>query len=106
MLFSSSVIAFCAWLSKTKPMLAGFLVAMPLTTLLVLPLSMLQQNQSQEAVILFAKSILLALPFSLLFFVPFFVAERFKFSFWHCYLLGITLLVLGYLAHHKLKALL
>ena len=39
LILSASVIATTAWLSRSVPVLAGFIIAMPITTLLVLPLS-------------------------------------------------------------------
>jgi hypothetical protein len=44
-----------------------------------------------------ARSILVALPITLLFFVPFLMRDRF--SFWGAYALGCALLPVGYLVH-------
>jgi hypothetical protein len=44
-----------------------------------------------------ARSILVALPITLLFFVPFLMRDRF--SFWGAYALGCALLPLGYWVH-------
>ena len=46
-----------------------------------------------------AKSILIAVPISLTFFLPFLLAERFALSFWHAYLLGCLALPAGFLVH-------
>jgi len=72
---SSVVIAFCSWLAAKKPELAGFIIALPIATLLALPLSHLEW-QDKENSVRFAKSIFVGIPISLLFFVPFLVAEK------------------------------
>ena len=101
LLISASIIAFTAWLSKTYPMIAGFIVALPITTMLVLPLSYLQHD-SVENTALFAKSIFVAIPVSLAFFVPFLLSNRFGLNFWQSYGLGCGLLVLGFFVHRAL----
>jgi hypothetical protein len=44
-----------------------------------------------------ARSILVALPITVLFFIPFLMRDRF--SFWGAYALGCALLPFGYLVH-------
>ena len=95
------VIAFSSWLAGRKPVLAGFIVALPLTTLLVLPFSQLEWKDSANSVH-FAKSIFVAVPVSLLFFLPFLFAEKLKLGFWWLYMMGVALLVLGYFIHQAL----
>jgi len=97
-IFSTAIILFSVWLSTKKPIMAGFIIALPLTTLLVLPFAH-QGLEDHAKSIAFAKSIFAAVPLSLLFFVPFLLAERFNLNFWWCYSLGIVLLVIGYFAH-------
>lgn len=97
-LVSALVISFASWLSGRLPALAGFIVAMPLSTMLVLPLSY-QEHGSAEASILLAKSILVALPISLAFFLPFLLADRLELSFWQAYLLGCLALPAGFVVH-------
>ena len=97
-LLTAGVIGFTAYLSATQPRLAGFIVALPLATLLVLPLSYLQSHDSVNT-LRFAKSILVAIPVSLMFFVPFFFSEKWKLTFWQTYLLGLACLVMGYFLH-------
>lgn len=98
LLLSASVIAFATWLSKTYPVIAGFIIALPLTTMLVLPLSHLQSDNPQNTFLL-AKSIFVAIPVSLMFFVPFLLAARFSLGFWQSYALGCVLLAVGYFVH-------
>ena len=95
---SALVIAFASWLSGKKPELAGFIIALPLGTMLVLLFSYAEYNDP-AASIRFAKSILAAIPMSLLFFVPFLLADKIPFGFWGVYAAGLILLVAGYFAH-------
>ena len=93
---SAAVIALVAWLSRKYPVAGGFIVALPVATMLGLPLSYLQHRDA-DSVFTMARSILVALPLTLLFFVPFVLRERF--SFWGAYALGCALLPLGYRVH-------
>ncbi len=95
-LVSALVIGGAAWLSRRYPTTAGFLVALPLATMLVLPLAYLQHRDA-GSVFDMARSILVALPITLLFFVPFLMRERF--SFWGAYAVGCALLPVGYFVH-------
>lgn len=95
---TSSLLTFAAWLSGRSPQLAGFIVALPLSTMIVLPLSHARYGQT-EAPMALAKSILFALPISLLFLVPFLLAPRFGWSFWQTYLIGAVALAVGYAIH-------
>ena len=52
-----------------------------------------------EKTILYAKSILIAVPVSYLFFLPFFLAKQFNMNFWMIYGSGILLLTLGFFIH-------
>ena len=98
---ASILISFVSWLSNRSTALAGFLTALPLTTLIALGFSHAQWKDPQQSVE-YAKSILIAVPASLLFFVPFLFADRLKLGFWSCYGIGIGLLFVGYLAHSQI----
>jgi hypothetical protein len=91
-------ISAASWLAGRKPTLAGFLTALPLTTMLALAFSHAEWGSTQHSVA-FAKSIFFAVPVSLSFFVPFFLADKFNWGFWWCYALGISLLSFGYFIH-------
>lgn len=93
------LISFVSWLSGKKTALAGFLTAFPLTTLLALAFSQAQWGDAKQSVA-YAKSIFVAIPVSLLFFLPFLLAEKLHLSFWTCYLSGLVLLGIGYLIHN------
>jgi hypothetical protein len=90
-----------AWLSEQAPHLAGFMTALPLTTLLVLPLSYCHHGNAAISVDL-AKSIFIAVPVSLVFFIPFLLSGYFKLTFWHAYGAGFALLSLAYHAPRPL----
>ena len=102
-LLSSLIISFCSFLANKKPELAGFIVAMPLTTMLVLLFSYGEFQNSEKAVA-FAKSIFVGVPLSLLFFIPFLFADRFNLGFIQCYVGGFMLLVFGYFTHGWIMA--
>ncbi|PJB69024.1 MAG: hypothetical protein CO093_11645 [Alphaproteobacteria bacterium CG_4_9_14_3_um_filter_47_13] len=102
---SALVIAFSSWLSEKKPELAGFLVALPLVTLLVLPFSFLEY-QNTEASTRFAQSIFTAIPLTLVFFVPFLFAARLHLGFWWLYGSGLALLIAAYFLHKWILSLL
>ena len=95
-LISAVVIGVVAWISRRYPSTAGFIVALPLATMLVLPLAYLQHRDA-DSVFDMAKSILVALPITLLFFIPFLMKDRL--SFWGAYAIGCALLPLGYFLH-------
>jgi hypothetical protein len=72
------------------------LVALPVATMLVLPLAYLQHRDA-GSVFDMARSILIALPITLLFFIPFLMRDRLPF--WGAYAIGCALLPLGYFLH-------
>jgi hypothetical protein len=98
-LVSALVIGVAAWISRRYPVTAGFVIALPLATLLVLPLAYLQHRDADTAFQM-ARSILVALPITVLFFIPFLMRDRF--SFWGAYALGCALLPVGYFVHRAI----
>ena len=97
-LLAALVIAFASWLSGKKPELSGFIIALPLASILALVFSYLEHKNTESSVI-FAKSILVGVPVSYLFFLPFFFAKSLNMNFWLIYGLGILLLIIGYFVH-------
>ena len=69
-MISALVIGAVASLSRRYPVTGGFIIALPVATMIVLPLAYLQHRDVGSAFEL-ARSILVALPVTLLFFVPF-----------------------------------
>ena len=105
MLISATVISICVWLAGNSPRVAGFIISLPISTLLVLALNQIQRGESGNGVAL-AKSVFIAIPASLVFFIPFLLSDRFKIPFWACYISGIVLLVGAFFVHQYVYKLL
>ncbi|MCB0348404.1 MAG: hypothetical protein KDD37_06185 [Bdellovibrionales bacterium] len=98
LIVSASVISFCVWLAAKSPSIAGFVISLPISTLLVLALNQWQHGETGNGVVL-AKSIFVAIPMTLVFFIPFLLSDRWKIPFWVCYGSGMGLLVAAYFVH-------
>ena len=71
------IIAFASWLAGQNPKLAGFIIALPLVSLIAILFSYYEHNDTEKT-IMFTKSIFIAVPASYLFFLPlFFFRTRF-----------------------------
>lgn len=92
------VIVGTSWLSGKRPELSGFLTALPLVSIIALAFSY-SDHQDLATSARYARSIILAVPVSWLFFVPFFFVERLGLSFWHAWGAGLALLGCGYFLH-------
>ena len=103
-IFDAFVIEFASWLSGKKPELSGFIIALPIASILAIVFSFLEHKNTENTVI-FAKSILIGVPVSYLFFLPFFFAKNLNMNFWLIYLIGIALLVIGYFVHKYIMSL-
>ena len=102
-LIAAIIISASSWLAGKQPRLAGFILALPISSLLALAFTYVEFDDPIKSV-KFAKSIFLAVPLSLLFFVPFLYAEKIRWPFWGLYAAGVMLLALGYVVHsHFLK---
>ena len=97
-LFAGLIIAFSSWLAGQNPRMAGFIIALPMASLIVI-VFVYFEHSNVEKTILYAKSILVAVPVSYLFFLPFFFAKQFNMNFWMIYGTGILLLTLGFFIH-------
>ena len=97
-LLAALIIAFASWLSGKKPELSGFIIALPIASFIAIAFSYLEHKNAENSVI-FAKSILVGVPISYLFFVPFFFAKSLNMNFWIIYGSGLILLVIGYFVH-------
>jgi len=98
MLVSGFVIAFASWLAGKKPVLAGFIIALPLVSMLGIFLAY-TEHRDMERINQFARSILVAVPLSLVFFLPFLFNKWLRLNFTLSFLLGIFLLVAAYFIH-------
>ena len=103
-LLAALVIAFASWLSGKKPELSGFIIALPIASIIAIAFSYLEHKNTENTVI-FAKSILVGIPVSYLFFLPFFFAKNFNMNFWLVYGLGLILLLIGYFVHKYITSL-
>ena len=95
---SALVISGAAWLSGKKPFLAGFLIALPLMSIMAILFSYLQYRDMNK-VNQFAVSIFTAVPLSLLFFTPFLLNRWLKCGFAASMLSGLALLTAAFLLH-------
>jgi hypothetical protein len=102
---SALVIGVAAWLSGRFPRATGFLVALPLATMLVLPMAHVQHKDMKKTVA-FATSILIAVPVVMLFLLPFILAVRFGLPFWLSYFLASIWLIPAFFLHRYLVRLL
>ena len=83
-LLAAIVIAFASWLSGKKPELSGFIIALPLASLIALVFSYLE-HKNPETSITFAKSL--------------------GMNFWLIYAIGVILLFVGFVLHRYIVSL-
>jgi len=100
-ILSASIIAGISWYAGKNPPLAGFLIALPIISMLAISFSYFQYRDI-EKINQFASSILVSIPLSLLFFVPFILNRWLKWSFFPVILSGLILLFVGYLIHSRI----
>ena len=93
--FTASVIVFSSQLSQKRPDLAGFIIALPLASLLALALAHLQHSDAEKS-IAFGPSIFLAVPVSYLFFIPFLIPKVAESGVWIVNGFGLSVLVVGF----------
>ncbi len=98
-LISSIIIAFSSWLAGRKSLLAGFIVALPITSILSILFAYLQYRDMQK-MNEFATSILISVPLSLLFFIPFVLNKWLHMNFILTFTFGIFLLFIAFIIHH------
>lgn len=97
-ILSGMIIAFASWLAGKNPVLAGFMIALPLMSMLSI-LFTYWQYRDMEKINQFASSIFVAVPVSLTFFVPFLLNRWLKMGFALTYGLAVTCLAVAYLVH-------
>ncbi|MEK9886253.1 MAG: hypothetical protein VW452_05030 [Pelagibacteraceae bacterium] len=103
-LLSALVIAGASWLSGKNPKIAGFIIALPLASLIAIIFSY-TEHQNVENTVTFAKSILIGVPASYFFFLPFFFAKSLNMNFWLIYSSGLALLVVAFFIHKYIMSL-
>ena len=104
-IFSAIILSFASWLSFKKPILAGFIVSLPLVSLITILFSYAEYKDIDKTVS-FAKSIFVGVPISLLFFLPFLFSKQLNLSFPQAYFSGIVILIIGYFIHKNITNLL
>ena len=98
LIFSGFIIAFSSWLAGRKPVLAGFIIALPMMSILSILFSYLEYRDMKK-IDEFAMSIITAVPLSLTFFLPFILNKWLKMNFLMTYSLAFLFLAAGYFAH-------
>jgi hypothetical protein len=100
-LISALLISAAVYLSRRYPRGAGFLIALPLATMIALPLSYLEHAQL-ESITTVARSIAIAVPLVLFFLAPLAFGERLSLSFWQAYAIACLSLAPGFAIHRWL----
>ena len=97
-ILSAIVITGASWLAGRRPVLAGFIIALPLASILSMLFSYMEYR-SMEKLNQFAVSIFAAVPLSLLFFTPFLLNRWLKWDFTASMLAGLALLFAAFFLH-------
>lgn len=97
-IMSAMIITGASWLSGKKPILAGFLIALPLMSILAILFSYLQYRDMNK-VNQFADSIFAAVPLSLCFFIPFLLNRWLKMNFVMTFGAGLLFLGIAFFIH-------
>lgn len=69
-IISALIIAFVSWLAGRKPILAGFITALPIVSMLAI-LFAYHEHRDMQKINEFSTAIFTAIPLSLTFFIPF-----------------------------------
>ena len=96
LLSASMVITGTSWLANQRPQLAGFLMALPISSMIALAFNYAEFSNPEKSSE-FARAILISVPLSLVFFVPFLIQLKWPMPFWVAYGLGVVLLGGAYL---------
>jgi hypothetical protein len=97
-LIAGCVVSFASWLAGRNPGLAGFLIALPVSTAVLLPMVYFDTGSYAQTLSV-ARSIAVAVPLTLLFFVPFFWGPGWGVGFWGVYAMAFGCLGGGFLIH-------
>ena len=95
MVLSSSIIAFTSWLAGRKPVFAGFIVSLPLVSMLSIAFAY-REHRDMEKINQFAMSILVLVPLSLTFFIPFVLNRWLKMGFLTTFVSSLVCLAVAY----------
>jgi hypothetical protein len=95
---SSAILVGASWLAGRNSILADFIIALPLMSMLAILFSYLQYRDMVK-INDFAISILVAVPLSLTFFIPFVLNKWLKMGFTLTYALAMGCLAVAYFLH-------
>ena len=98
---AAGMISYAYWLAGKKPILAGFLIALPISSLLSILFTYIE-HRDMAKVNAYAVSILVSVPLSLAFFIPFVANRWLKLSFPVTLLAALALLAAAYFVHQAL----
>lgn len=102
---AAGIISFASWLSAKKPEAAGFLTALPLISIIAIAFSYWQHHDLEQTT-RYARSILVAVPLSCLFFVPFFLTDKIALGFWSYWAMGLVLVIIAFYLHQWIMSVL
>ena len=97
-IIAGAVVSFASWVAGRAPTLAGFFVALPISTAILLPIVYFDSGSFGQTIAV-ARSVAVAVPLTLSFFLPFFLADRLDLGFWTAYGLAFVCLGLAFLVH-------
>ena len=100
-ILSGVTIAYASHLSDRNPALAGFIIALPIMSILSLAFSY-YEFRDMDKVNTFAVSILAGVPLSLVFFLPFFLNRWLKMNFFLTYTSAFALLYAAFFLHSQI----
>ena len=89
------LIAVASHLAGKNPSFAGFIIALPLTSMIAI-LFAYAEHRDMKKISEFAVSILISVPLSLVFFLPFLLTKWIKLPFSMTFLLGVAALAGAY----------
>lgn len=101
LVLSASLISFSTWLAQRRPALAGFLLALPLSSMIAILFLQIESRDSEKT-LTFAKSIFSGVPLSLTFFLPFLLSRWIRLPFFGTYLVGVLCLGVSYWIHRRI----
>ena len=97
-IMAALIVAFTSWLAGRQSLLAGFMIALPVVSMISLCFTYFE-TRDMERVNQYAVSILTAVPLSLLFFLPFVLNRWTHLNFPMSFGLGLALLFGAFMAH-------
>ena len=94
-LVAGGLISVASWVAGKRPVLAGFIIALTLTSMLAILFSY-AEFRDMKKIDQFASSIFVVVPLSLTFFVPFLLNRWLKMNFAVTFLLALICLAVSY----------